>query len=490
MTDFTTLGLADTLLQAVAAAGYTTPTPIQAQAIPRLLEGRDLLGLAQTGTGKTAAFALPILQKITGERRRAAGRSARVLVLTPTRELASQIADSFKTLAGPLPLRHALIFGGVGQVPQMKAMSSGVDVLVATPGRLLDLMNQGAVDLRSVEVFVLDEADRMLDMGFIRDVRKIVAKVPAQRQTLLFSATMPDEIADLAGSLLTDPVRVEVTPQATTVERIDQRVLFVDAGAKRSLLVDRLGDASVARAIVFTRTKHGANRVCEHLEKAGIVAEAIHGNKSQSARERALDGFRAGRVRALVATDIAARGIDVEGVTHVINFDMPVEPESYVHRIGRTARAGRDGVAWSFCSADELPMLRAIEKTIRKAVPVEADHPHHAAEVARRHGSASPGRPLAGPRPQPRPQGRPGGPSAPPRQAQPSPHREAQPSQHREVQSAAPRPAQAAPRPSAQPAPRPSAQPSRPVQASRPAANANGGSAATPKRRTPLTFGD
>ncbi|MFN8723334.1 MAG: DEAD/DEAH box helicase, partial [Rhodospirillales bacterium] len=252
MTDFTTLGLADTLLQAVAAAGYTTPTPIQAQAIPRLLEGRDLLGLAQTGTGKTAAFALPILQKITGERRRAAGRSARELVLTPTRELASQIADSFKTLAGPLPLRHALIFGGVGQVPQMKAMSSGVDVLVATPGRLLDLMNQGAVDLRSVEVFVLDEADRMLDMGFIRDVRKIVAKVPAQRQTLLVSATMPDEIADLAGSLLTDPVRVEVTPQATTVERIDQRVLFVDAGAKRSLLVDRLGDASVARAIVFT----------------------------------------------------------------------------------------------------------------------------------------------------------------------------------------------------------------------------------------------
>lgn len=484
MTDFASLGLGDTLLQAVAAAGYSTATPIQAQAIPRLLEGRDLLGLAQTGTGKTAAFALPILQKITGERRRAAGRSARVLVLTPTRELASQIADSFKTLAGPLPLRHALIFGGVGPVPQMKAMSQGVDVLVATPGRLLDLMNQGAVDLRSVEVFVLDEADRMLDMGFIRDVRKIVAKVPAQRQTLLFSATMPDEIADLAGSLLTDPVRVEVTPQATTVERIDQRVLFVDAGAKRSLLVDRLNDASVARAIVFTRTKHGANRVAEHLEKAGVVAEAIHGNKSQSARERALDGFRAGRVRALVATDIAARGIDVEGVTHVINFDMPVEPESYVHRIGRTARAGRDGVAWSFCSADELPMLRAIEKTIRKAVPVEADHPFHAAETARRHGAGGAGRPSAGPRPQQNPsrgQGRPGPSAAPAAQRQPQPAVARQP-------QPAPRPAQPAVRPASVAAPRPVAPSPRPAP-QRPAANANGGGAAPPKRRAPITFG-
>jgi ATP-dependent RNA helicase RhlE len=484
MTDFSGLGLSDTLQQAVAAAGYTIPTPIQAQAIPRLMEGRDLLGLAQTGTGKTAAFALPILNRITGERRRASSKSARVLVLTPTRELASQIADSFKTLAGPLPLRHALIFGGVGAVPQMRAMSPGVDVLVATPGRLLDLMNQGAVDLRSVEVFVLDEADRMLDMGFIRDVRKIVSRLPSQRQTLLFSATMPDEIADLAGSLLNDPVRVEVTPQATTVERIDQQVMFVEMSAKRALLVDRLADPAVARAIVFTRTKHGANRVAEHLEKAGVAAEAIHGNKSQSARERALDGFRGGRVRILVATDIAARGIDVDGVTHVINFDMPVEPESYVHRIGRTARAGRDGVAWSFCAAEELQQLRAIERTIRKGVPVSADHPFHATEVARRHGSSSAGRPSGGGSfangpsgngarsSQGRGHGRPGG--AP----QPRP------------MGAAPMgaaPLGAAP---ASPGPQRAAPVSRPAQPVRQpaAANTNAG-AAPPKRRPPITFG-
>ncbi|MDX5361920.1 MAG: DEAD/DEAH box helicase, partial [Alphaproteobacteria bacterium] len=332
MTEFASLGLIEPICRAVAAEGYTAPTPIQAQAIPALLEGNDLLGIAQTGTGKTAAFTLPILQHLSADSRRASPKSMRALILAPTRELAIQIHESFQTYGKHLKLRATVIFGGVGQNPQVRALSRGIDVVIATPGRLLDLMNQGHVTLNDVGVFVLDEADRMLDMGFINDVKKIAAKLPKDRQTLLFSATMPQAVTGLAQGLLDDPVQVEVTPAATTVERIDQRVLFVGRGAKRELLRDVLAPREVTRAIVFTRTKHLANRVAEYLEKAGIRADAIHGNKSQGARQRALQAFRDGKVKALVATDIAARGIDVDGVSHVINFDLPVEPEAYVHR--------------------------------------------------------------------------------------------------------------------------------------------------------------
>ena len=388
MTDFKDLGLIEPLLRAVEAEGYTTATPIQEQAIPALLQGRDVLGLAQTGTGKTAAFALPILQRLFENRRRLAGKTMRALVLTPTRELALQIRDGFTTYGGHLPIRCTVVHGGVGQMPQVHALARGTDVLVATPGRLLDLMAQKHAVLREVEVFVLDEADRMLDMGFIHDVRKVVAELPKQRQTLLFSATMPDAVAKLAASVLApDPLRIEVTPQATTVERIDQRVLFVERADKRRLLAELLGDTSITRTIVFARTKHGADRIAEHLKKAGVSADSIHGDKSQTARQKALDGFRAGEVRALVATDIAARGIDVDGVTHVINFDLPNEPESYVHRIGRTARAGSEGMALSFCDADEVAYLKAIEKTIRQPVPADHSHRYHAANVAQLHAA-------------------------------------------------------------------------------------------------------
>jgi ATP-dependent RNA helicase RhlE len=389
MTEFKDLGLIEPLLRAVTAEGYTEATPIQADAIPHLLQGRDLLGLAQTGTGKTAAFALPILQRLAAEpRRRAASRTMRALILTPTRELAVQIAESFQAYGRHLRYRGSVVFGGVGQRPQVQALAGGLDVLVATPGRLLDLIAQGYCDLSAVEILVLDEADRMLDMGFVRDVRKIVAMVPAKRQTLLFSATLPESVAGLAAGVLTDPVRVEVTPPATTVERIDQRVLFVEKADKRALLAKLVRDESVSRAIVFARTKHGADRIAEHLYKAGVAADAIHGNKAQNARQRALDGFKAGKLRVLVATDIAARGIDVDDISHVINFDLPNEPESYVHRIGRTARAGKEGVALSFCDAEELPYLKAIEKTIRRPVPVEERHPFHAASLAQRHAAA------------------------------------------------------------------------------------------------------
>ncbi|WP_431855789.1 DEAD/DEAH box helicase [Azospirillum sp.] len=388
MTDFKDLGLIEPLLRAVEAEGYTTATPIQAQAIPALLQGRDVLGLAQTGTGKTAAFALPILQRLFENRKRLAARTMRALVLTPTRELALQIRDGFNTYGGHLPIRCTVVHGGVGQMPQVHALARGTDVLVATPGRLLDLMAQKHAVLSSVEVFVLDEADRMLDMGFIQDVRTIAAQLPKPRQTLLFSATMPDAVAKLAASVLApDPLRIEVTPQATTVERIDQRVLFVERADKRRLLAELLGDTSIARTIVFARTKHGADRIAEHLKKAGVSADSIHGDKSQTARQKALDGFRAGEVRALVATDIAARGIDVDGVTHVINFDLPNEPESYVHRIGRTARAGSAGMALSFCDAEEVAYLKAIEKTIRQPVPADPSHRYHAAAVAQLHAS-------------------------------------------------------------------------------------------------------
>ena len=382
MASFDGLGLTEPLRRAIRAEGYSTPTPIQAQAIPHLLQGRDLLGCAQTGTGKTAAFALPILQRLAGDGQRAAPRSCRALVLAPTRELAAQIADSFATYGRYMRLSRAVIFGGVGQNPQVKALARGVDILVATPGRLLDLMGQGCVRLDRLAVFVLDEADRMLDMGFIHDVRRVVRALPERRQSLLFSATMPPEIARLAESILSNPVRITVDPVASTVDRIEQRVMFVERAHKRPLLSQVLKDPAVSRALVFTRTKHGANRVAEELARSGVQADAIHGNKSQTARTRALERFRIGAGRVLVATDIAARGIDVDGITHVINYDLPNVPESYVHRIGRTARAGRSGVAISFCDAEERACLRDIEALIKLRIPVIADHPWHAASPA------------------------------------------------------------------------------------------------------------
>ncbi|MBI3711135.1 MAG: DEAD/DEAH box helicase [Proteobacteria bacterium] len=368
MTEFTNLGLATPILKALAGEGYTTPTPIQAQAIPHILRGSDLLGIAQTGTGKTAAFATPILHRLSADRRRAQPRACRVLVLSPTRELASQIAESFRTYGRHLGLSTAVAFGGVPDKPQARAFANGVDVLVATPGRLLDHLGQRTLRLDQVETFVLDEADRMLDMGFIHDIRRIVRTLPAQRQSLFFSATMPKEAGALAADLLRDPVRVAVTPSASTVELVDQHVIFVDTAQKRSLLAEILRDKTLGRILVFTRTKHGADRVVRHLDGAGIESAAIHGNKSQNQRERALAGFRSGQTRVLVATDIAARGIDVDGVTHVINFDLPNIPESYVHRIGRTARAGAAGIAISFCDAEERAYLRDIESLIRQRI--------------------------------------------------------------------------------------------------------------------------
>ncbi len=368
---FESLGLAPVLLRALNAAGYQEPTPIQAQAIPHVLAGRDVQGIAQTGTGKTAAFALPILQRLLADRKRAPARGCRVLVLSPTRELASQIAESFVTYARGTGIRTAVMFGGVPKGRQARAVASGVDVLVACPGRLLDHMGDGAVRLDAVEVLVLDEADHMLDLGFIIPIRRIVSHVSAQRQTLFFSATMPQEISKLAAAMLRDPAHVAVTPVATTVEKVDQRVIFADAARKRQVLAELLRDPDMSRTLVFTRTKHGADRVVEYLERAGLAAAAIHGNKSQGQRERALAAFKTGHVRVLVATDIAARGIDVDGVSHVVNFDLPNVPESYVHRIGRTARAGRTGVAISLCDQSERPYLRGIEKLIRLRLPIE-----------------------------------------------------------------------------------------------------------------------
>ncbi|MHB2169766.1 DEAD/DEAH box helicase [Alsobacter sp. R-9] len=370
MTDFSSLGLAAPILKALATENYVTPTPIQAKAIPHVMTGRDLLGVAQTGTGKTAAFALPILHRLDADRRQTPRRGCRALVLSPTRELASQIAESFTAYGRNMRLSVAVIFGGVKIGKQIREMANGVDVLVATPGRLLDLVNQRAVTLNDVEVIVLDEADQMLDMGFIHDIRKLVAMLPKKRQSLFFSATMPKDIADLADRFLTDPAKVSVAPVATTAERIDQRVIFIDTARKQALLTKLLDDRSIARALVFTRTKHGADRVVRRLAASGIPAAAIHGNKSQPQREKALADFRDGHSRLLVATDIAARGIDVDGVTHVINFDLPNVPESYVHRIGRTARAGAAGIAISFCDSEERAFLRDIERLTRLKVPV------------------------------------------------------------------------------------------------------------------------
>jgi ATP-dependent RNA helicase RhlE len=378
---FNDLSLIEPLLRALEAEGYERPTPIQEQAIPPVLEGHDLLGCAQTGTGKTAAFALPMLQILhtkfsnlpntSGTR-----RPIRALILTPTRELALQISESFSAYGKNLQLRNMVVFGGVGQTPQTDALRRGTDILVATPGRLLDLMNQGFVDLRSLSIFVLDEADRMLDMGFIHDVRKVIAKIPAKRQTLFFSATMPPEIANLADSILTNPVKVAVAPPSTTAELVEQKVFFVHKNDKKNLLIHLLEDPNIKSALIFTRTKHGANRVAGDLTKAGIRAEAIHGNKSQTARVAALNNFKNGKNRALVATDIAARGIDIDLLSHVINFELPNIPESYVHRIGRTGRAGASGIAFSFCEAEELPYLKDIQKLIGQLIPVDTEHPY------------------------------------------------------------------------------------------------------------------
>ena len=369
MTQFTDFGLAAPLLKALATEGYTTPTPIQAQAIPGVMAGRDLQGIAQTGTGKTAAFALPILHRLAAEKRQPERKGARVLVLSPTRELASQIGESFRTYGKHMGVTVAVIFGGVKYGAQHKAMANGVDVLVATPGRLLDHLQEKTITLRGVEIFVLDEADQMLDLGFVLPIRKIVAHMPKARQNLFFSATMPTEIGKLASELLNDPIRVSVTPQATTVDRVNQRVLFVEQSRKRALLSELFDDPGFKRVIVFTRTKRGADRVARGLEQVGVDAAAIHGDKSQGQRERALADFKAGKVRALVATDIAARGIDIDAVSHVVQFELPNVPESYVHRIGRTARAGADGSAVAFCSDDERTLLRDIQKVTRQTIP-------------------------------------------------------------------------------------------------------------------------
>ncbi len=373
---FKDLQLIDPLLRAVHAEGYTDPTPIQVQAIPHVLTGRDVLGCAQTGTGKTAAFALPILQQLSARKSGSPRPSIRALILSPTRELAAQIGDSFAAYGRHVRLSHAVIYGGVGQNPQVQAVQRGIDILVATPGRLLDLMGQGVVKLDRVEILVLDEADRMLDMGFIHDVRRVIKALPTRRQTLLFSATMPDPIRELAQDILIDPVSVEVVPQATPIELIAQSVYLVEKTDKFALLEHLLRDQSIKRVLIFTRTKHGADKLARHLNKVQIKADAIHGNKSQGAREQALAKFKSGASRVLIATDIVARGIDVENITHVINFDLPNEPESYVHRIGRTARAGASGIAFSFCDEVEREYLRDIEKLIKMPIPVVADHPY------------------------------------------------------------------------------------------------------------------
>ncbi|MFC0218112.1 DEAD/DEAH box helicase [Pseudochelatococcus lubricantis] len=399
MTSFQELGLAAPLLSALAEEGYEKPTPIQAQAIPHLLQGRDLLGIAQTGTGKTAAFSLPILDRLSRDRKPAPRHGCRALVLSPTRELASQIAESIRSYGRHLKLRVAVVFGGVSARPQAQELARGVDILVATPGRLIDHLDGRAVNLSHVEVFVLDEADQMLDMGFIHAIRRLVPLLPKVRQNLFFSATMPKEIGALAADLLRDPVQVSVTPVATTAERIAQKVLFIETARKRNLLVDILRDDDMGRTLVFSRTKHGADRIVRHLEEASIPASAIHGNKSQSQRERALADFRSGKRKILVATDIAARGIDVEGVTHVVNFDLPNVPESYVHRIGRTARAGAEGSAISFCDAEERAYLRDIERLTRQSIPSEDRRLPGAAEAEE----------SARPAPKPGRAGRPGG---------------------------------------------------------------------------------
>lgn len=405
--NFESIGVNAPILKALAEEGYTTPTPIQTAAIPPLLSGQDLLGLAQTGTGKTAAFAIPILQRLGDAEKSEAGakkggarsapRDIRALILTPTRELAIQIGESFAAYGRHLPLRHTVIFGGVSQHAQVEALRRGIDILVATPGRLLDLMNQKLLHVHHLEIFVLDEADRMLDMGFIHDVRKVIHCLPQHRQNLFFSATMPPEAQKLADEILRDPEQVEVTPVSSTAETVDQTVYFVDRENKRNLLRDLLTSGQIKNALVFTRTKHGADRVARELSRSGVGAEAIHGNKSQNARQRALQAFKNGEARVLVATDIAARGIDIEALSHVIQFELPEVAETYVHRIGRTGRAGAAGEAIAFCDAEEIPLLKEIEKLIRRQIPMVTGHPYPMKDA--------PGAGSSQPKPGPRPSG-------------------------------------------------------------------------------------
>ncbi len=371
---FKNLNLDEALLTALDTQGYTTPTPIQKQAIPVVLSGKDLLGVAQTGTGKTAAFGLPILQLLN--EKKSSHRGIKALILTPTRELAIQIDESLAAYGKQTKLKHAVIFGGVSQNPQVQQIRRGVDILVATPGRLLDLMNQGYISLKQLQIFVLDEADRMLDMGFIHDVKKVIKNIPEKRQTLFFSATMPEEIQSLANMMLKNLTKIEVTPPSSTVEKIEQRVYFTNKPDKRKLLLHLLQSNGIDNALVFTRTKHGADKVARFLDKAKISSAAIHGNKSQNARQNALRNFKSGNLNVLVATDIAARGIDIDELTHVFNFDLPNVPETYVHRIGRTGRAGNEGVAISFCAADERKDLKDIEKLAAIKIPVVDEHPY------------------------------------------------------------------------------------------------------------------
>jgi len=378
---FEQLELIEPIQKALQQEGYTIPTPIQAEAIPYVLDGYDLLGCAQTGTGKTAAFSIPIIQNLYNERQNGKVRGIKALILTPTRELAIQIGESFTAYGKYAGVKHTVIFGGVGQKPQTDALQRGVDVLIATPGRLLDLINQGFISLKYLDYFVLDEADRMLDMGFIHDIKRILPLLPKKRQSLFFSATMPPEIERLAGTILHDPQKVEVTPASSTVEKIDQSVYFVEKAEKVSLLTHLLKDSSLESVLVFTRTKHGADKVARVLAKANIGAEAIHGNKSQTARQRALTNFKDHTTRVLIATDIAARGIDVDHLSHVINYELPNVPETYVHRIGRTGRAGRSGVAYSFCDAEEVPYLKDIQRLIGKQIPVAGGNEFETADV-------------------------------------------------------------------------------------------------------------
>ncbi len=377
MLEFNSLALLPSIQQAIADKGYKNPTAIQAQAIPHVLQGKDLLGIAQTGTGKTAAFSLPLINRLGMNKVKVKSNQVRSLILTPTRELASQIELNIKTYSKGLSLSSAVIFGGVGHSAQRKALSKGIDILIATPGRLLDLMSNGYIKYDQLEVFVLDEADRMLDMGFINDVKKIIKNLPPKKQTLLFSATIPKSILGLANSLLQDPVKVEVTPENLTVEKINQQLNIVARKNKPNLLKHILMKRKIRSVLVFTKTKRGANKVVEFLEKNKIHSAAIHGNKSQNARERALNSFRSGKMKVLVATDIASRGIDVDHVSHVINYDQPMEPEAYVHRIGRTARAGREGVAISFCDETEVKLLKAVERYIKLPIPVDTGQPYH-----------------------------------------------------------------------------------------------------------------
>ena len=375
---FENLNLSEPILKALKTEGYTTPTPIQEQSIPIILDRKDLLGCAQTGTGKTAAFAIPILQILEGGKIYDQGpRAIKCLILTPTRELAIQIGESFTAYGRHTGMKHTVIFGGVSQGSQVSALKSGVDILIATPGRLLDLINQKFVQLHYLKIFVLDEADRMLDMGFIHDVKKIITKIPQKRQTLFFSATMPDEIQKLANTILVNPEKVEVTPASSTADTIDQSLFFVEKNDKKKLLIHILNDKSIKSALIFSRTKHGADKITKDLVKAGIKTEAIHGNKSQNARQKALSNFKSGQIKALIATDIAARGIDIDELSHVINFELPNIPETYVHRIGRTGRAGSSGIAYSFCDEEEMEYLKDIQKLIGKEIPIIEDQPYH-----------------------------------------------------------------------------------------------------------------